>query len=244
MSESERDPSRLTTLVEEIEALAGRVRQGQKTGILVAALRKASARLEETNASIQGTARASGVLRGNGVTAEAHVTTDAVTSEIHEAIQILDETPEKYASGDVSLNAMANRVVNIATQAETRLLADWRAWCTKRYTPPDEALLQALQHVIPAEQLSRLRRAVEAISGKVDCLPTTQSDIDAFESDRCKIELHLGKLNIPEEVKSFLVAVGRGASLSMLTEAVSAWLDQHKLAGHFHIVPASQRSMH
>lgn len=162
---------------------------------------------------------------------------------VQDALRQVSQLAARYKTDRTSILG-PNRLVSLrAVQllgdtVQGRLLSEWQAYTATCVPSVNDDVLNVLSR-IPALKASvnRVWAGLRELSDRMQRLPETAADIDAFEQHAKSVRAQWdafdsGHLS-PEVLRFLREAGGTGAGLESLTDSVRAWLSENKLATSF-----------
>jgi hypothetical protein len=139
-------------------------------------------------------------------------------------------------------NVLRSRTVMLAEATEKVLGDAWRGWALAQIPPLDDDILAVLEQVGHAADVRQIRSANVGLRERLSSLPVTDAAIAAFEREAADLSRAIQGMPIPPQVRSFLLALPRGAQLDLLTDEVRNWLRDNGLQANFVVIPRRHRA--
>jgi hypothetical protein len=220
------------------------VRELQEAEGRVITYERAAGQVAEASSRLSPLASAFRAMRAKGI---IEIGTQVAARELADEVRtILHDGRNRIAAGSeierFQSNVLRSRTVKLAEGIE-RVLGDaWRRWALGRIPPLDDDILAVLEQVGRAADVRQIRRAKASLSERLSTLPLTDAAIAAFEREAADLSRAIQEMPIPGQVRSFLLAVPRGAQLELLTDEVSNWLRDNGLQASFVVIPKRQNT--
>lgn len=226
--------AQLQTSVEELGVLQGLRDQAQ-------ALRSRANQFAETHSRIQAAIGYCRILEDNGIAKTFNAgTANALAAYALDLKTRVESDPAVILSPDLDIGPKFIQPLKLLTD---RLLKDaenqWSEWLEAQMPQIGSALLEILGRI------SDFKNAIAVVRAKQQQLGTIARTLPANPQDIATARAHAEELtvawrelnaeNLPQEILEFLRDAGthQGASLSKLTPAVRAYLEQHQLENSF-----------
>ena len=151
---------------------------------------------------------------------------------------------ERGSIKEAAVGRQLGRVRDALSVIDKWLLDAWKEFATNNLPSVNESTLSLLNKVPGVEpKVSALHKAIDRAKIRVERLPESGEDIEAFNSSVAQVQQlwsSFGTDQIPADVLTFLrMATNSGAPLDTLTVSVRAWLEEHSLVEGFSVRPKS-----
>ncbi|MGG3471331.1 hypothetical protein ABES02_28155 [Neobacillus pocheonensis] len=181
------------------------------------------------------------VFQTYNVLKEKGIQTGDFNGQLADAARKLKEVNQKYLDDPSwikdqnALDQLSRKIDKLTNDMSGNFLEVWKGYINKQVPALNTEILSILGKISSFRvTTSEINRIFKSIQQEIGVLPTSAQDILKMET-KCKLLIdkwnHLGADDVPHEVLTFLRGTGTpsGASLSMLTEEVVKWLEQHRL---------------
>jgi hypothetical protein len=172
---------------------------------------------------------------------EKGIQTEDFKGQLADVMRKLQEVNQKYIDDPSwikdqnSLDQLSRKIDKLTIDMTGNFLDVWKEYINQQVPALNTEILSILGKISSfSVTTNEINRIYQNIQTQIRVLPTSTRDVVNMET-KCKTLVakwnQLGADDVPQEVLTFLRGTGtlRGATLSMLTVEVIAWLKQHRL---------------